>query len=387
MNIVFLSPHFPPNFYHFCTCLRAHGATVLGLSDQPYESLRPELRAAMSEYYMVGDLHRYDELLRALGYFTHRYGKIDRIDSLNEYWLETEARLRTDFNIFGPKEADLPAIKRKSAMKQHFIAAGVAVAPGILSSDVQAVRDFVAEVGYPLVAKPDSGVGANETYKITCAEELETFLALGRRDYFVEAFVRGAIVTYDGLADRDGEPIFATSMQYSQGVMEVVNLDGDVYYYTQRVIPPDIERAGRALLQTFAVRERFFHFEFFRTPAGDLIALEVNMRPPGGLSLDMFNYGSETDLYAAWAALLVHGANQPIGPAAYHICYVGRKYGKPYTHSHEEILASYGPLIAHHQPMAAVFRRAMGDYGYLVRSTERERVIEIAQYMQELRPQ
>jgi len=42
-------------------------------------------------------MHNYDEMLRALGYFTHRYGKIDRIDSLNEYWLETEARLRTDF--------------------------------------------------------------------------------------------------------------------------------------------------------------------------------------------------------------------------------------------------------------------------------------------------
>ncbi len=48
-------------------------------------------------------MHQYDELLRALGYFTHHYGKIDRLDSLNEYWLETEAQLRTDFNIFGLK--------------------------------------------------------------------------------------------------------------------------------------------------------------------------------------------------------------------------------------------------------------------------------------------
>jgi hypothetical protein len=385
MNIVFLSPHFPPNYYHFCVQLRARGATVLGLADQPYESLRPELRGALSEYYMVGDLHRYDEVLRALGYFTHCYGKIDRIDSLNEHWLESEARLRTDFNISGPKIADLPSIKRKSVMKQRFITAGLAVAPGIVADDAQAVRNFVAEMGLPVVAKPDSGVGANETYKITNAAELEAFLALQRSDYFVEAFVQGVIVTYDGLTDREGAPIFATSMQYSQGVMDVVNLDGDVYYYTQRNIPPDIEQVGRALLKAFGVTERFFHFEFFRTPEGGLIALEVNMRPPGGLSLDMFNYGSNIDLYGIWAELLVHGTCDLVGPAPYHVCYVGRKYGKHYSHTHEEILANYGPLIIHHQPMATVFRRAMGDYGYLVRTMELDEVIGAATFMQELR--
>jgi len=57
----------------------------------------------LTEYYKVNDMHSYDELLRALGYFTHHYGKLDRIDSLNEYWLETEAELRTDFNIPGLK--------------------------------------------------------------------------------------------------------------------------------------------------------------------------------------------------------------------------------------------------------------------------------------------
>jgi len=80
MNIVFLSPHFPPSVAMFCIRLREAGATVLGLADAPYESLRPELRAALSEYYRVDDMHDRDALIRALGYFTHRYGKIDRID-------------------------------------------------------------------------------------------------------------------------------------------------------------------------------------------------------------------------------------------------------------------------------------------------------------------
>ena len=91
MNYVILSPHFPPNYYPFCVHLRRRGANVLGVADAQYDHLNPELRNALTEYYRVDDLHNYDQLLRALGYFTYRYGKIDGLDSQNEYWLETEA--------------------------------------------------------------------------------------------------------------------------------------------------------------------------------------------------------------------------------------------------------------------------------------------------------
>ena len=165
MNVVFLSPHFPPNWRLFCVRLRNLGANVLGIADEPYELLHPDLRAALTEYYRVSDLHNYDEVLRALGYFTHRYGKIQRIDSLNEYWLETEAHLRTDFNIEGPKIADLPRMKRKSEMKRLFTRAQVDVARGILVDSPAHARAFVASVGYPVVAKPDIGVGANHTFQ------------------------------------------------------------------------------------------------------------------------------------------------------------------------------------------------------------------------------
>jgi hypothetical protein len=101
MNFVFLSPHFPPNYYRFAVALKNHGVTVLGLADESYDVLRSELKASLREYFRVNNMHSYDELLRALGYFTHRYGKLDRIDSHNEYWLETEAHLRTDFNMPG----------------------------------------------------------------------------------------------------------------------------------------------------------------------------------------------------------------------------------------------------------------------------------------------
>ena len=98
MNVVFLSPHFPPHYFRFCRNLKAAGANVLGVGDEPYENLSEDLRSALTEYYQVDNMHNYDALVRACGFFTHRYGKIDRLDSLNEYWLSTEARLRDDFN-------------------------------------------------------------------------------------------------------------------------------------------------------------------------------------------------------------------------------------------------------------------------------------------------
>src|SRR5512136_1390243 len=153
MNFVYLSPHFPPNYYLFCVNLRSFGANVLGLADEPYDRLAPELKSSLTEYYYVRDMHNYDDLVRALGYFTHRYGKIDRIDSHNEYWLETEAQLRTDFNIPGFKIDTIQRVKRKSLMKQTYMDAGVNVAKGRVIRTITAARRFVKDVGYPLVAK------------------------------------------------------------------------------------------------------------------------------------------------------------------------------------------------------------------------------------------
>jgi len=81
MNVIHFSPHFPDNYYPFSVGLKHSGANAFGIGDAPYESLRPELRIALTEYYRVSSMEDYDQVLRAVGYFTHRYGKMDRIDS------------------------------------------------------------------------------------------------------------------------------------------------------------------------------------------------------------------------------------------------------------------------------------------------------------------
>ena len=82
MNFVFVSPNFPTDFAQFCVGLKENGANVLGIGDAPYHELRDDLKWALTEYYRVDSLENYDEMIRAVGYFTGRYGKMDWIESI-----------------------------------------------------------------------------------------------------------------------------------------------------------------------------------------------------------------------------------------------------------------------------------------------------------------
>ena len=92
-NFVFISPNFPVNYWQFCRQLRNNGLRVLGIGDQPYDTLLPELKSALHEYYKVGSLENYDEVYRAVAFFISKYGRIDWLESNNEYWLERDAML------------------------------------------------------------------------------------------------------------------------------------------------------------------------------------------------------------------------------------------------------------------------------------------------------
>jgi hypothetical protein len=360
------------------------GANVFGVADEHFEHMRPELQAALTEYYRVEDMDNYLQLVRALGYFTYRHGKIDRLDSLNEYWLETEAQLRTDFNIDGLKTYQMAAIKRKSRMKKVFEKAGIDVARGRIVRKLKDAQALIAETGYPVVAKPDIGVGAAKTYKITNQDQLDSFFSEKPPvDYFLEEFIQGQIVSYDGLVDSKGDLIFSTAHFFNIGVMEAVNQNLDIHYYSYREIPPDLELAGRSTVDAFKIRGRFFHFEYFRTADDRLVALEVNMRPPGGLTTDMFNYANDIDIYAAWAEMMVHGTAEIPATRPYHVIYVGRKSTRQYTHSHKDVLESCEGELSHHQPIEGVFAAAIGNYGYILRSADLDELIEKAKFIQE----
>ncbi len=378
MNFVAFSPHFPSNYRPFWINLRRMGVNVLGLADAAYDELHPELKNSLNEYYRLTNAHNYDELVRAVGYYTYHYGKIDRLESHNEYWLESDARLRTDFNIKGLQTSDLARIKRKSEMKKQYLKAAIPVARGRVAGSLQEACALVDEVGYPLIAKPDIGVGAARTYKIEGPGDLERFFAdKPPVDYIFEEFIQGTIETFDGLTDQDGNVVFYSSMVYSDGVMEIVNQGLDFCYTILREIPADLVKMGKKLVKIYGLRERFFHFEFFRTPEGKLVGLEVNMRPPGGLTTDMFNYANDIDVYREYANIVTRNCFDARVTRPYYCAYVGRKYANHYRHDYAEAVAAFPGKVVHQEKISGVFSAAIGDYGYLVRSPDREEVRQI----------
>ncbi|HBM15161.1 MAG TPA: carboxylate--amine ligase [Lentisphaeria bacterium] len=382
-NAIFFSPNFPPNYKSFAKALKSSGARVLGLADDSYNQLSQDLKDNLTEYYKVENMHNYDELIRGIAYFIHKYGKIDILDSHSEYWLETEAQLRDDFNIPGLRGKDMKYIKAKSEMKKIYQKLGLRVAKGKVVKSFDEAKSWITEIGYPVIAKPDIGVGASATYKIHNLHELETaYETISNHSYIIEEFISGQIHSFDGIADWNSEPVFFTSHVFSTPVMDVVNKDDHIYYYSQREISPILEEAGRRCLKGFNVKNRFFHLEFFYTPKGEFVPLEVNIRPPGGLTADMFNYACEINVFQIWADLVINGVNKIEYSRKFHCSYVGRKNNKTYKNSHSEVLNKYGQFIVLNQEMPVVYRGALGDYCYITRAEKLDKIIEMAEFIQ-----
>ena len=358
MNVIFISPHFPLHFWNFCDRLKQLGVNVLGIGDAPYDSLSSEVKNSVGEYYYVTSLEDYDQVYRAVGYYIGRYGRIDYVESQNEYWLELEARLRTDFNITsGWKTDELQSVKLKSQMKLGYRRAKVKTARHHLIDQLDEALQFATKVGYPVIVKPDNGVGASNTWKIGDEAGLtnlyhETLAHYPAHHFIMEEFVPGHIETFDGITDAQGNIVFYTGQVMMATPLAMLQGTGENVSYTQNVQATDLNDIGPRVVKAFGLRNRFFHFEFFRLDEdkkglgkrGDVLGLEVNMRAPGGYIPDKMNYAYNVDVYQIWAEALTLGENRSF--PNYHfqryVTHFGRSEKVEYRHSADEVRAQLG---------------------------------------------
>ena len=373
-NFVFISPNFPANYWRFCRELKNNGFNVLGVGDCPYDDLSRELRESLTEYYRVQSLENYDEVYRAVALFAFKYGRIDFIESNNEYWLERDARLRTDFNVCtGFKSEDMAQVKYKSRMKEFYKKAGVVTARYCLATSAETCKAFFGEVGYPVIVKPDNGGGANDTYKLSSDEELKNFFDNKPPcEYIMEEFVEAEVNSYDAIIDSKGEPVFETGNVTPMSIMDIVNTGGNSIYYIVNELAPDVKDAGRRTVKAFGVKSRFVHFEFFRLTKdqrlgkkGDVIALEVNMRPCGGFTPDMMNYANSTDVYKIWADMIAFDGTRVTTGERFYCAYAGRRDGKPFVYSDSQVRGMYASQIKQAGRIPDALSAAMGNLYYI----------------------
>ena len=387
MNVVFISPHFPLYYWNFCDRLKRRGVNVLGIGDASYDSISEECKNSLTEYYKVDSLENYDEVYRACGYFTHKYGKIDWIESENEYWLETEATLREAFNVTtGTKIADMGPMKYKSKMKAVYEAAGVKACRYHLVYDYEGCVNFLNEVGYPVVVKPDNGVGAAATYKLKSLDEFNYFYATKPDvQYIMEEFVPGHVETFDGITNSKKEIMICSSHKMLTSIMDSVNEAGDSIFHSQKVEGMDIYEVGKKVVEAFDTRSRYFHFEFFRLDEdkpglgkkADLLGLEVNMRAPGAYMPDMLNWACDVDVYDIWAEVLVHDYSLVKPNRKYSVGYAARRNQNHYKYTLDEIRQMYGEHILVDLEVPKVLSAAMGDHTCIFRHEDENKMLEI----------
>ena len=385
MNLIFISPHFPQTYWHFCAGANANGVNVLGIADTNYENLPWELRQNLTDYYKVHNLENYDEMYRAVAFFAHRYGKIDWIESNNEYWLEQDARLRTDFNVTsGIKSDQVSAIRNKSEMKKYYALGGIPTARQIKGAEGEAkVKAFVKKTGFPVIAKPDSGMGASGTFKLHNEEELAAWFRdhADNYGYFViEEFITGLLVSYDAIFNAKGEPIFENNTVFPTPIMDIVHDNLETCYWTNKTVPAKLASIGRRTVKAFGIKSRFVHLEFFQLDRdreglgkkGDYVGLEVNMRPPGGYTPDMMNFAHSTDVFQIWADMVAFDERRKPDGEQYYCAYAGRRDWKGYRHSHNEVMARYGADICMAERVPAALADDLCDFAYIARFKEKK---------------
>jgi hypothetical protein len=166
--------------------------------------------------------------------------------------------------------------------------------------------------------------------------------------------------------------------------MDIVNKNLEVSYYINKEVPKDIFDIGQRVLKAFNIKSRFFHLEFFRLTkrkdgigeVGDIVALEVNMRPPGGITPDMINYSQSVDSYQIYADMICYNQvrNVNMNQQKFYCCNVARRDRFNYVYSIQDIKNMFSYNICMAERVSEVFSAAMGNDYFVAKFNTLEEV-------------
>ena len=173
-------------------------------------------------------------------------------------------------------------------------------------------------------------------------------------------------------------------------VIDSVQNEEDVSFYTTAVIPQKLRELGRKTVIAFGANRRFVHFEFIHLTkdydtigkAGDYALMEVNMRPAGGHDPDMMNFAQSVDVYQIYAEMVTTGKRLTPESTDHYICaYAARKDGHSFTHTHEEIMDHYRNSIVIQEEMPPIDWPSMGRYVYMAKFKEKTEMEEFFSFV------
>lgn len=388
-NFIFISPNFPEVYYKFLIELKRVGFNVLAITDCPWYELSDNVKNNCTEYYYVSSLSDIHQMEEAVKYFLNKYGEISYLESNNEFWLIQDAYLREKFNVtYGLRPLDMDVIKYKSKMKSKFLDAGVKVARFIIPTDYKQTIEFINIVGYPVFVKPDNGVGASDSFSINNINELNSFfLRPNHHEFIMEEFIDGTILSFDGISDDNNNTLLAFNEVFPIPVAEVANKDLDDYYYALVDFDKEFLDIGKRVVKSFNIKKRCFHIEFFKLNVdkeglgkkGDIIGLEVNMRPPGGNTPDLLSTALNNSFYACYADIMMFNKiTIDLNKEHFVAITASRKNHFSYVNSHEYLIEKYQKEIFDYGKYNKEISLVMGDSYYYAKFKELNKALEFA---------
>ena len=110
-------------------------------------------------------------------------------------------------------------------------------------------------------------------------------------------------------------------------------------------------------------------FEFFTLnkdqhigKKGDVVALEVNMRPSGGISPSMMNYAHSTNIFKIWADMIAYDSSLAANSDKHQFCgFIGRRDGLGHKLSDDELAAKYASHLILRDRVDDALSGAMGN--------------------------
>src|SRR5215218_7873620 len=198
MDVVMISPGYPPEIPYFTRALAQAGARILGVSDQPESALPDEARQHLAGYLQVQSLQDEDGVIEAVKHWTSPV-RVDKVECLWEPGMLLTARLREALGVEGMNVEQTLPFRDKDRMKQVLSAAGVRTPRHARATSAEECREAARRIGFPVIMKPIAGAGSADTYRVDDLAQLEETLPRLAHlpEVNVEEFIEGEEFTFD----------------------------------------------------------------------------------------------------------------------------------------------------------------------------------------------
>lgn len=318
MNVLMISPGYPPEMEYFARGLAQVGAKVYGIGDGPQGGLPKLAREALAGYLQLRNLWDEQQTIEAVRQWS-RSVRIERVECLWEPGMILAAKLREALGLPGMTVAETVPFRDKESMKLALDRAGIRTPRHHRATTADEVRGAAREIGWPVIIKPIAGAGSADTYRCDSAEDLERAIGLTRhvKEFSVEEFVEaeeftfdtvcaGGKVLYHNISWYRPRPLLAKQHEWVTSQTIALRNPGDPYLANGM-------KMGLDVLRALNFRDGFTHMEWYRKADGEAVFGEIACRSAGARSTEIMNYSADIDVWRGWAESVCLGRwTQPI---------------------------------------------------------------------------